>query len=77
VRDADPDGAWCVEVVQHGRTRWYPILNDVQHVTVGWLGIAGVQHVLDVAGIDVAELVPDGLSTGGETTGARDATVGR
>jgi hypothetical protein len=40
-----PDGAWRVEVVKHGRAGWYPIRTEVGHVTVGWLSIAGVQHI--------------------------------
>ena len=49
-----PDGAWRVEVVRRGRTRWYRILHGDNELD--WLSIAGVHRVLDEAGIDMADL---------------------
>jgi hypothetical protein len=50
-----PDGAWRVEVVRRGRTRWYRILHGEDEVD--WLSIAAVQRILAEAGIDMAALV--------------------
>lgn len=45
-----PDGAWRVEVVRRGRTRWYRIVHgdEVQDR----LSIAAVERILDAAGVD-------------------------
>ena len=53
-----PDGAWRVEVVKRGRSRWYRIVNDARDVTFDWLSIAAVERVLTEAGIGMADLVP-------------------
>ena len=45
-------------MVKRGRTRWYRIVSEAQDVTVDRLSIAGVQRILDKAGIDMADLVP-------------------
>jgi hypothetical protein len=50
-----PDGAWRVEVVRRGRTRWYRILHGEDEVD--WLSIAAVQRILAEAGVDMAGLV--------------------
>jgi hypothetical protein len=50
-----PDGAWRVEVVRRGRTRWYRILHGEDEVD--WLSIAAVQRILAEAGVDMAALV--------------------
>lgn len=63
-----PDGAWRVEVVRRGRTRWYRIVNEARDVTVEWLSIAGVQHIVERTG---ADLVPAGpVVHRDDTTGA-------
>jgi bifunctional non-homologous end joining protein LigD len=50
-----PDGEWRVEVVRHGRTRWYRIVHgdDVQD----WLSIAAVERILAEAGVNRDELI--------------------
>ncbi|BFU41783.1 hypothetical protein [Krasilnikovia sp. MM14-A1004] len=50
-----PDGAWRVEVVKRGRSRWYRIRHGENELD--WLSIAAVHRVLDEAGIDLADLV--------------------
>jgi hypothetical protein len=50
-----PDGAWRIEVVKHGRTRWYRILHGED--VIDWLGIAAVERILGEAGVDMAKLV--------------------
>jgi len=52
---ATPDGAWRVEVVRHGRGRWYRVVHGEN--VIDWLGIAGVERILGEAGIDMATLV--------------------
>jgi bifunctional non-homologous end joining protein LigD len=52
---ATPDGAWRVEIVRHGRTRWYQIVHGDNRID--WLGIAAVERILGEAGIDMADLV--------------------
>jgi len=49
-----PDGAWRVEVVKRGRTRWYRIVHHDNELD--WLSIAAVQRILGEAGIDMADL---------------------
>jgi hypothetical protein len=53
-----PDGAWRVEVVKRGRSRWYRIINDARDVTFDWLSIAAVERVLAEASIGMADRVP-------------------
>lgn len=63
-----PDGAWRVEVVRRGRTRWYRVVHGDNEVD--WLSIAAVERILGEAGVDLADLVevrddgPDGTGTG-------------
>jgi bifunctional non-homologous end joining protein LigD len=45
-----PDGAWRVEVVRRGRTRWYRIVHGED--VLDWLSIAAVERILDEAGVD-------------------------
>jgi hypothetical protein len=52
-----PDGAWRVEVVRRGRTRWYRVVNDERDIERDWLPIAAVQRVLTDNGVDMASLV--------------------
>lgn len=49
-----PDGAWRVEVIKRGRTRWYRITHEDNELD--WLSIAAVQRILGEAGIDMADL---------------------
>jgi hypothetical protein len=49
-----PDGAWRVEVVKRGRTRWYRIVQDDNQLD--WLSIAAVHRILGEAGVDLANL---------------------
>ncbi|MEV4706653.1 hypothetical protein [Couchioplanes caeruleus] len=44
-----PDGAWRVEVVRRGRTRWYRIVHGDD--VLDWLSIAAVERILDEAGV--------------------------
>jgi hypothetical protein len=50
-----PDGVWRVEIVKHGRTRWYRVVHGDNEID--WLGIAAVERILGEAGVDMAELV--------------------
>jgi bifunctional non-homologous end joining protein LigD len=50
-----PDGAWRVEVIRRGRTRWYRIRHGEDEVD--WLSIAAVQRILAEAGVDMAGLI--------------------
>jgi hypothetical protein len=45
-----PDGAWRVEVVRRGRTRWYRIVHGED--VLDWLSITAVERILDEAGVD-------------------------
>ena len=45
-----PDGAWRVEVVRRGRTRWYRIVHGED--VLDWLSIAAVERILDEAGVE-------------------------
>ena len=50
-----PDGAWRVEVVRRGRTRWYRVVHgDEVH---DWLSIAAVERILAEAGVHRDELI--------------------
>ena len=51
-----PDGAWRVEVVRRGRTRWYRIVHGED--VIDWLSIAAVERILDEAGVDRRLLIP-------------------
>jgi len=51
-----PDGAWRVEVVRRGRTRWYRIVHGKD--VLDWLSIAAVERILDEAGVDRHLMVP-------------------
>jgi hypothetical protein len=48
------DGAWRVETVKRGQTRWYRILHDDN--VIDWLTIAAVHRLLGEAGVDMADL---------------------
>lgn len=50
-----PDGAWRVEVVRRGRTRWYRVVHgdEVQD----WLPIAAVERILAEGGVALGELI--------------------
>jgi hypothetical protein len=50
-----PDGAWRVEVVKRGRTRWYRIVHGDD--VLDWLSIAAVERILAEAGVDMGALV--------------------
>jgi hypothetical protein len=50
-----PDGAWRVEIVKRGLTRWYRVVHGDNEVD--WLSIAAVERVLSEAGVDMAALV--------------------
>jgi bifunctional non-homologous end joining protein LigD len=45
-----PDGAWRVEVVRRGRSRWYRVVHGEE--IRDWLSIAAVERILDEAGVD-------------------------
>jgi hypothetical protein len=49
-----PDGAWRVEVVRRGRTRWYRIVHHDD--VIDWLTITAVERILDEAGVDRSTL---------------------
>lgn len=51
-----PDGLWRVEVVRpRGEpTCWYRVVNGDN--VIDWLTIAGVQRILNEAGVDMADL---------------------
>jgi hypothetical protein len=51
-----PDGAWRVEVVRRGRSRWYRVANEARDVEIAWLTIAAVERVLDDLGVNMADL---------------------
>ena len=50
-----PDGAWRVEIVKRGQSRWYRVVNGDNELD--WLTIAAVERVLSAAGVDMADLV--------------------
>jgi bifunctional non-homologous end joining protein LigD len=52
-----PDGAWRVEIVRRGRTRWYRIVHGED--VLDWLSIAAVERILAEQGVQVDELVED------------------
>jgi hypothetical protein len=45
-----PDGAWRIEVVRRGRTRWYRLVHGAE--VIDWLSISAVERILDENGID-------------------------
>jgi hypothetical protein len=49
-----PEGAWRVEVVKRGRSRWYRLVNGDNDLD--WLSIAAAQRLLGEAGIAVSDL---------------------
>ena len=53
-----PDGAWRVEVVRRGRTRWYRIVHGAE--VIDWLSITAVERLLAEAGVDLHTLVEAG-----------------
>ena len=50
-----PDGAWRVEIVRRGRSRWYRVVHgdDVQD----WLSIGSVERILTEAGVERDRLI--------------------
>lgn len=50
-----PDGAWRVEIVRHGRTRWYRIVHGGD--VYDWLSIAAVERILAEHGVARDELI--------------------
>jgi hypothetical protein len=50
-----PDGAWRVEAVRRGRTRWYRIVHGED--VLDWLSIAAVERVLAENGVRLDELL--------------------
>jgi hypothetical protein len=50
-----PDGAWRVEVVRRGRTRWYRIVHGED--VLDWLSIAAVERILADNGVRLDELL--------------------
>lgn len=50
-----PDGAWRVEIVRRGTSRWYRLVNGDNELD--WLTIAGVERLLGEAGVDISRLV--------------------
>ena len=51
-----PDGAWRVEIVKRGKTRWFRIVNGDNELD--WLSIAAVERILGEAAVNMASLVP-------------------
>ena len=56
-----PDGAWRIEVVRRGRTRWYRVVHGDD--TFDWLSISAVERILDEADIDRRLLIEADPST--------------
>jgi bifunctional non-homologous end joining protein LigD len=50
-----PDGAWCVEVIRRGKSRWFRIVHGED--VIDWLSITAVERILGEAGVDMAALV--------------------
>lgn len=50
-----PDGAWRIEVVRRGRSRWYRIVHGDN--VIDYMPIASVHRVLAEAGITMATLI--------------------
>jgi bifunctional non-homologous end joining protein LigD len=50
-----PDGSWRVEVVKHGRTRWYWIVHGDD--VIDWLALGSVERILGEAGVDLGAMV--------------------
>ena len=53
-----PDGAWRIEVVRRGRTRWYRVVHGDE--VIDWLSISAVERILDEAGVDRSLLIDAG-----------------
>jgi hypothetical protein len=53
-----PDGAWRVEVVRRGRTRWYRVVHGAE--VIDWLSITSVERILSEAGVDRDQLTEAG-----------------
>jgi hypothetical protein len=56
-----PDGAWRVEIVRRGRSRWYRIVHGDD--VVDRLPISAVERILDEAGVDRRLLTEAGPAT--------------
>jgi hypothetical protein len=50
-----PDGAWRVEVVKRGRSRWFRVLHGDS--AIDWLAVGSVERILGEAGVDLGSLV--------------------
>jgi hypothetical protein len=61
-----PDGAWRVEVVKRGTSRWFRIVNEARDVELDWLSISAVERILGEQGVDMATLVPAGDPAAGQ-----------
>ncbi|MFG1608718.1 hypothetical protein [Actinoplanes sp. NPDC049265] len=53
-----PDGAWRVEIVRRGRTRWYRVVHGDE--VIDWLSITSVERILHEAGVDRDQLIEGG-----------------
>jgi hypothetical protein len=49
-----PDGAWRMEIITRGRSRWYRLVHSDNQLD--WLSIPAVHRLLGEAGIDRADL---------------------
>ena len=49
-----PDGAWPVEVIKPGRSRWYRVIHGDNELD--WLSIPAVQRILTEADVGMADL---------------------
>lgn len=63
-----PDGAWRVEIVKRGKTRWYRIVHDDNEID--WLSIGAVERILGDAGVDMADLTETPADGAGRVRGA-------
>ncbi len=64
-----PDGAWRVEIVKRGRTRWYRVVHDDNEID--WLSISAVERILGEASVDMADLIDAPVAAdGGKARGA-------
>jgi bifunctional non-homologous end joining protein LigD len=67
------DGAWRVEIVKRGKTRWYRIVSGDNELD--WLSIKAVERVLSEAGVEIADLVDAPALTTGEIESRRSRTT--
>jgi hypothetical protein len=62
-----PDGAWRVEVVKRGRTRWFRIVHGDNEID--WLALASVERILKDAGVDLGDMI--------DATGPQESNAGQ